>query len=256
IYKKDEPCEDTIFLVLDGEVNFETDSEQTSYKKSYKKSDYFGLESLFSKKFVNTAKSNLNSTKVLIISKSSFQKLLKVDNHFLAKLVDISLNYLESISADIIKAPEKPLSIVDVFGQGADRISESVKKENMKIIDHINLANIRTLSPNSLLFSENDKKDNSIYLILQGEIEQSKLVGKEEKHVITIGPGALFGFLKKPNNQGHVLTARATIVTTKVVNLNHEVLVKVSEISPHLAFCIFLNVIITIAIVESAMIKR
>ncbi|MBN8221985.1 MAG: hypothetical protein J0L53_13760 [Spirochaetes bacterium] len=74
--------------------------------------------------------------------------------------------------------------------------------------------------------------------------------------MITLEPGALFGFLKAADDDGHVLTAKAGKTTAKLIALDDDMLTKLSHLDQRLAYSIFQNMVLTIAIVENQMIKH
>ena len=126
-----------------------------------------------------------------------------------------------------------------------------IRKQNLVTLEYLNKMRNKYVSPGKKLFDRENDVDTDVYLLVEGTIEQ---YWKDEALVIALEPGAMFGFLKSADNQGHVLTARAGSTTAKLIALDDDILTKISHLDERLAYSIFQNMVLTIAIVESEMI--
>jgi CRP-like cAMP-binding protein len=114
----------------------------------------------------------------------------------------------------------------------------------------------KLIQKGGVLFHGDDFRDDYIYLLLSGEIIQSSGPEGAERPVIRLQPGSLFGFLAHAGGKGHVLTARAADGPCRLLTLDSGVLQQVARIDTEVAYSIFLNAVLTLAIIEKTFVKR
>jgi len=100
-----------------------------------------------------------------------------------------------------------------------------------------------------------DANDSLVYLIIEGEIEQYWSEAGTESLVVAIGPGSLCGFLRGRDGKGHLLTAKAGAKGAKLIGLDDDILARICHVDGHLAYSVFQNIVLTIAVIQQFMMR-
>lgn len=191
--------------------------------------------------------------KVLFLNEADFLRYLREDASFLSQIFKLTLTRLRSVPEHLIKKPDAEIKLDEMFGAGAAEKFQEIRRQNLVAPEYLNKMRNKYVSPGKKLFDNEKDIDTDVYLLVEGTIEQ---YWKDDSLVITLEPGALFGFLKAADDDGHVLTAKAGKTTAKLIALDDDMLTKLSHLDQRLAYSIFQNMVLTIAIVENQMIKH
>lgn len=253
IFAHGTPSDDGVCLVLQGtvEVFHPGASGTTRAIAVHSPGSYFGLSALLGIPRFETAKSANAECKVLFLREEDFLRYLREDKSFLSQIFRNTLQRLRTIPEHLIRKPDRVLQIDEMFGPGAAEKFAKIRQQNLVTLEYLNKMRNKYVSPGKKHFDRENHVDTDVYLLVEGTIEQ---YWKDEALVIALEPGAMFGFLKSADNQGHVLTARAGSTTAKLIALDDDILTKISHLDERLAYSIFQNMVLTIAIVESEMI--
>ena len=253
IFEQGTPSDDGVCLVLQGNVEaFHAGAgEKSRPVATYQPGAFFGLSSILGIPRFETARAGNAETAVLTLTEADFLRHLREDNKFLGQLFTLTLNRLRSVPAHRIKKPDATINLDEMFGPTASEKFIAIRRQNLVTLEYLNKMRNRYVSPGKTLFDNEKDVDTDVYLLVEGQIEQ---YWRDGSLVISLEPGALFGFLKTSDNQGHVLTAKAGKTTAKLIALDEDILTKLSHLNQHLAYSLFQNMVLTIAIVENQMI--
>ncbi len=244
-----------VCLVLQGSVEaFHLSAGETTRPvATYQPGAFFGLSAIIGIPRFETARSGNADSVVLYLNESDFLRHLREDNKFLSRLFELTLNRLRRIPAHLIKKPDAEIRIDEIFGPTAGERFQAIRKQNLVAPEYLNKMRNKYVSPGMKLFDNEKDADTNVYLLVEGQIEQ---YWHDESLVITLEPGALFGFLTASDNQGHVLVAKAGKSTAKLIAMDDDILTKLSHLDQSLAYSLFQNMVLTIAIVENQMIMN
>ncbi len=253
IFEHGAPSDDGVCLVLKGNVEaFHAGAgEKSRPVATYQPGAFFGLSSIIGIPRFEGARAGNSETAILTLTEADFLRHLREDNKFLGRLFTLTLNRLRSVPAHRIKKPDSAIDLDAMFGPSASEKFISIRRQNLVTLEYLNKMRNRYVSPGKTLFDNEKDIDTDVYLLVEGQIEQ---YWRDDSLVISLEPGSLFGFLKSSDNQGHVLIAKAGKSTAKLVALDEDILTKLSHLDQHLAYSLFQNMVLTIAIVESHMI--
>lgn len=256
IYRTDEPGGDSVALILNGivEIFIGEDNGFTVNAKVHQ-GNFFGFTGLLAEKRSENARAMVNDTKILFISRTSFLNYLKADSHFLATMVQLGIESLQNIPESLIVPPDDSIDIEKVLGKDSAAGFNTIRNKNLRIIEYLNNMRNKLISPGEDLFTSSDLDNSYIYLLVEGTIEQYMVINDRQVPVITVQPGSLFGFLRHLGKKGHLLSAKAGPTITRLIMLDEEMLVRISKLDTELAFSVFMNLVLTIAIVQGTMVK-
>ncbi|TGL58536.1 hypothetical protein EHQ58_10365 [Leptospira ognonensis] len=259
ILKAGDPSADGICLILDGKVvSEEATSTAKSIQKEYNKGMFFGLAALISKIRLESFVSDHDDTYIVFITESDFYKCLLADEKFLVDMLQTSLVRIQSIPSSDLTSPEEQIDLSLLFGEEGEERFKQIRNHNLEILSLIYRLRNRTALANENIFIEENLEDSDIYLLLEGSVNQYLKDPDNpnfEKQVISLQPGSLFGFLRKVGNKGHFLNARAGFEGARLIHLDSELLIKVAKLNAKLAWSIFQNVILTVAVIEQTMVR-
>lgn len=246
---------DGVYLVLQGAVEaYQGNADQTTRPVAvYNPGAFFGLSAILGIPRFEAARAGNAEVKVLFLNEADFLRYLREDGSFLSQIFKLTLARLRSIPEHLIKKPDAEINLEALFGPGAAAKFQEIRRQNLVAPEYLNKMRNKYVSPGKKLFDNEKDIDTDVYLLVEGTIEQ---YWKDNSLVITLEPGALFGFLKAADDEGHVLTARAGKTTAKLIALDDDMLTKLSHLDQRLAYSIFQNMVLTIAIVENQMIKQ
>ncbi|GBF48505.1 hypothetical protein LPTSP4_00040 [Leptospira ryugenii] len=247
-------------LVLKGRVrNVPNFDGVKSAQEFYEKGMFFGLAGLISKSRLMTFQADIDGTYVLFLTEDVFQKSLLSDEKFLAQVLQSSLQKLEAIPSSDLVYPDRPVDFNELFGEGSENQFKAIRERNLAISNYIYKLRNRTAYANESIFQDDNLDDSDIYMLIEGTVLQYVRDSEnpnQEHQVIALQPGALFGFLRKAGNKGHYLSARAGSEGAKLIHLDSDLLMKVTKLDVKLAWSIFLNFVLTVAVIEKTMLKR
>ncbi len=248
-----------ICLILKGKVKSDPQVNNTkSIQRIYTQGMIFGLAALISNKRLESFQAEEDNTYILYIKEDDFYKSLVNDEKFFVGILQASLDRLQRIPSSDLNQPKEAIDLNLMFGEDGVKKFQDIRDKNLKILSFIYKLRNRFATPNENIFHEDKLEDSDIYMLVEGSVNQyllDPLNPLQEIPVIELQPGALFGFLRKSDNKGHFLNARAGIDGAKLIHLDSELLLKVAKLDAELAWSIFQNVVLTVAIIESTMIK-
>lgn len=255
IFKFGSDSAEGVCLVLQGTVEaFQPDADHTTRPViQYGPGSFFGLSATLGIPRFETARAGNAEVKVLFLNEADFLRYLREDGSFLSKLFKLTLSRLRSIPGHLIKKPDVEIKLDTLFGPGALEKFQAIRRQNLSAPEYLNKMRNKYVSPGKKLFDNDKDIDTDVYLLIEGSIEQ---YWKDGSLVITLEPGAMFGFLKAADDDGHVLNAKAGKSTAKLIALDDDILTKLSHLDQRLAYSIFQNMVLTIAVVEGQMIKK
>jgi|JI10StandDraft_1071094.scaffolds.fasta_scaffold120366_1 CRP-like cAMP-binding protein len=244
-----------VCLVLQGVVEaFQANADQTTRPiNQYGPGAFFGLSATLGIPRFETARAGNAEVKVLFLNEADFLRYLRENPAFLSEMFKLTLQRLRSIPEHLIQKPDTEMRIEEIFGPGAGERFAAIRRQNLVVLEYLNKMRNKYVSPGKKLFDNDNVTDTDVYLLVEGNIEQ---YWKDGSLVITLEPGAMFGFLKAADDDGHVLTAVAGKSTAKLIALDDDILTKLSHLDQRLAYSIFQNMVLTIALVESQMIRK
>lgn len=244
-------------LVLEGSVEaFHTRADELSRPVAiYQPGNFFGLSAALSLPRMERAVAGTAGAKVLFINEADFLRYVRENQNFLAKLYTLMLGRLRELSTANVEKPSEAIDVDALFGAGSKNRLEAIRRTNLKIPDYLNKMRNRFLSPGQKLFEAEDSNDSLVYLILEGEIEQYWHEAAADSLVISIGPGSLFGFLRGRDGKGHLLTAKAGTKGAKLIGLDDDILARICHVDGHLAYSVFQNIVLTIAVIQQFMMR-
>ncbi len=259
ILKEGDSTSDGICIVLKGSAKSDPSFKNPkSIQRVYTQGMIFGMSGLISKTSLETFQANENDTYIVFIKEEDFHKSLISDEKFLTGILQSSIDRLQRIPNSDLVQPEEPISLTDMFGEEGEKKFQSIRDKNLDLLTYLYNIRSRTVPPNDTIFKSNKLEDSDIYLLVQGSVHQYLGDPEDPKThvpVIDLQPGALFGFLRKTENQGHYLNAKSGAAGANLVHLESDLLLKVSKLDSKLAWSILQNVILTVAVVERTMIK-
>jgi len=255
IFSHGSPSQEGVCLLLQGTVEaYQGNADDTTRPvASYTPGAFFGLSAILGIPRFETARAGDAEAKVLFLNEVDFLRYIREDGTFLSQLFKLILTRLRSIPEHLIKKPDTEIKLDELFGAGSTEKFIAIRRQNLVAPEYLNKMRNRYVSPGKKLFDNEKDIDTDVYLLVEGTIEQ---YWKDDSLVITLEPGSLFGFLKSADNNGHVLTAKAGKTTAKVIALDDDMLTKLSHLDPRLAYSIFQNMVLTIAVVQNQMIRR
>ncbi|MCB1143448.1 MAG: cyclic nucleotide-binding domain-containing protein [Leptospiraceae bacterium] len=260
IYSKGEKGKLGVGFVLKGSVTFyaNMDSEEKNPIIVYPSGNFFGYHTLIFETRLEYAVVEEDDTIVIFLSLKDFQDWLKSSPVEIGKLLNLLILSLRNLDESILKSPEKPLDISELFGEEVDKTLTKIRKENLKITEHLNTVRSRTVLNKENVFLPDDEKDSHfVYLLIEGEIEQYRIDDNQfMTEVIHLRPGALFGFLRIKNMSRHFLTAKAINGSAKIAILDSDILIRLSRVDFTLAYNILLNLILTVLLIQKSLIKN
>ncbi len=259
IFREGEPTSEGICLLLKGQIRSESiDRGTKSIQRNFTPGMLFGLSALVSETRIKSFLADDDNTYVIYIKEDDFHKSVVNDEKFFINILQSSIERLQRIPSSNLKKPEDQINLNTLLGEGAAKKFQAIRDQNLKILSYVYKLKSRTALPNEIIFQEDKSEDSDIYMLLEGSVHQFLKTSSEnpaEIPVIDLQPGALFGFLRKSDREGHFLNAKAGADGAKLIHLDSDLLLKVSKLDTDLAWSIFQNVVITIAIIEMTMIK-
>lgn len=259
ILKEGDPTSEGICLVLKGKVKSDPSINNTkSIQRFYTQGMIFGLAALISNTRMESFQADEDNTYVIYIKEEDFYKSLLSDEKFLVGILQSSLDQLQKIPSSDLNQPKEAIDLKLIFGEDGEKKFQAIRDKNLKIMSYIYKLRNRFATPNENIFHEEKLEDSDIYMLVEGSVSQYLLDPSNplnEIPVIDLQPGSLFGFLRKTDNKGHFLSARAGSEGAKLIHLDSDLLLKVAKLDAELAWAIFQNVVLTVAIVERTMIK-
>lgn len=257
IFASGSPSERGTALVLEGSVDaFHTRSSELSRPvATYQPGNFFGLAAALSLPRMERAVAGASGAKVLYLNEADFLRYVRENQNFLSKLYSLMLGRLRDLSTANVEKPSQAIDVDALFGAGSKNRLEAIRRTNLKIPEYLNKMRNRFLSPGQKLFDAEDPKDSLVYLIIEGEIEQYWTAAGSESLVISIGPGSLFGFLRGHEGDGHLLMAKAGAKGAKLIGLDDDILNKICHVDAKLAYSVFQNVVLTIAVIQEFMMR-
>lgn len=259
ILKEGDSTSEGICIVLKGKVkSVGTTQLKRSMQKEYGPGMLFGLASLVTDLRLETFKAVEDNTYIAFIKEEDFNKSLLKDEKFFSEFLQSNLNRLQKIPSSELTNPDHAIDLIEIFGEDGEKKFQTIRDNNLKIQSYIYKLRNKIVLPNENIFSEDKMDDSDIYLLVEGSVQQylpNPNNPLNDIPVIDLKPGSLFGFLRKANSKGHFLSAKAGQEGAKLIHLDGELLVKVAKLDSDLAWAIFQNVILTIAVIEISMLK-
>ena len=260
IFQEGEPTSEGICLLLKGQIRSESSARGTkSIQRNFAPGMLFGLSALVSETRIKSFLADEDNTYVIYIKEEDFRKSIVNDEKFFTNILQSSIERLQRIPSSNLKKPEDQIDLNSLLGEGMAGKFQSIRDQNLKILSYVYKLKSRHARANEIIFQEDKSEDSDIYMLLEGSVHlflKSSADNPMEIPVIDLQPGALFGFLRKSEKGGHFLNAKAGADGAKLIHLDSDILLKVSKLDPDLAWSIFQNVVITIAIIEMTMIKN
>ncbi len=146
-------------------------------------------------------------------------------------------------SRGLLKPPEGFASILYAAADFADKCADMPGLEESKLFSGLSAAEldlvrsnseVREVPANHVVFKEGDPGDG-IYVVVDGTVQISALVGQEERGVLgRIGPGDFFGEMAVLDDEPRSATA-TTETASKLVFIPREKLLQMLEKSPRLS---------------------